>query len=198
MQTLRSATFEEFVRWYLEREQRKRGQEPSVEQRSWTSLLHEMRGAHAAKLRPWFEKARWSIVSLCTDAEAMSLVCVDSPETRRNRLVSGDGPDNRLARAVVTAAHESGYFDNLGVRRTNAVEGHYRQERIEEYRRSWPQLRGGERLTLCTLNASEKTENPGGTYYLHDGFGRLLPLLYAIVYECRTYSPIEAFLAEEV
>jgi hypothetical protein len=196
MERLRSASFEEYVRWYLERERRKRGQEPAPG-RSWSAMLHEMRASHGAKLRPWFERARWSLVALGMQAEAMSLVCVDSQETRRNQLVSGTALNNRLARTVVVAAHENGYFDNLGVRSTNAVEGHYRQERIEVYRRNWPQLRDRERLTLCTLNAGEQAENPEGSYYLHDGFGRLLPLLYLVVYESRAYTPIEAFLAED-
>ncbi len=50
---------------------------------------------------------------------------------------------------------------------------------------------------LCSLNAGERRENPHGTWYLHDGFGRLVPYLYGAIYEGREFSPIEALLAEE-
>jgi hypothetical protein len=197
MLLVRGSNFEEFIHWYLARERWKQKQEPDLSGRSWSSLHSEMRRLHPDKLRSWFERARWSIVSLEVIGEAMSLVLLDDNEVRRNGLVNGVGPDNRLARTVVAAAHDGGYFDNKEVASRNAVEGHYRQERIEAYRKSWPQLRGGERLAICDLNADEKAGNPGGTYYLHDGFGRLLPYLYAIIYEGRDYCPIEAFLAEE-
>jgi hypothetical protein len=197
MLLLRGSSFEEFIHWYLARESWKRKQELDLSGRSWRSLLSEMRRLHPDKLRSWFERARWSIVSLDAIGDAMSLVLLDDPEVRRNGLVSGAGPDNRLARAVVAAAHDTRYFDNKEVARRNAVEGHYRQERIEAYRKSWPQLSGGERLAICDLNADEKAGNPGGSYYLHDGFGRLLAYLYAITYEGHHYCPIEAFLAEE-
>jgi hypothetical protein len=197
MLLVRGSNLEEFVRWYLARERWKRKQDPDLSGRSWSSLYSEMRRIHPDKLRSWFERARWSIVSLEVIREAMSLVLLDNNEVRRNGLVKRDGPDNRLARAVVAAAHETGYFDNKEVANRNAVEGHYRQERIEVYRKSWPQLRGGERLAICDLNNDEKVGNPSGTYYLHDGFGRLLTYLYAVTYEGRDYCPIEAFLAEE-
>jgi hypothetical protein len=196
MRRVRASSFEEFVRWYLSKERIKRGQDPDLSGRPWDSLVKEMHRAQAGKLRPWFEDARWSIVSLDDISEAMRLVLVDNWEARQNRLIT-DGLDNRLARTIVTMARETGYYDNPEILRSNSVIAHFRQERITAFRRSWPDLRDGERLTICDLNAAEKAENPGGTYYLHDGFGRLLAYLYMIVFEGREYSPIEAFLVEE-
>ena len=197
MRRLRCASFEDYVRWYLRRERTKRRQQADLGERSWISLLNEMRGTHPDKLRTWFERAKWSIVLLEDPEEALSLVCVDGPDTRRNGLVTGMGVNHRIARAVVSAAREFVYFDNEVIRRTNAVEWHFRQDSLEAYRRNWPRFEGANRLVLCTLNEDERSENPAGNYYLHDGFGRLLPWLYAIVYEQREYAPIEAFLAEE-
>jgi hypothetical protein len=195
---VRRAGFEEFVRWYLARERQKKHQpESDLSGTSWDSVLAQMRRWHPGKLRPWFEGARWSIVSLDAVEDAMTVVCVDNRETRRRGLVTGSGIDNRLSRTVVAAAHDLGHFDNRDLEKSNAVEWHFRQRRIDAFRRKWPELRDGERLTICTLNAGEKRENPGGTYYLHDGFGRLLPFLYGILYEGRAYCPIEAFLADE-
>jgi hypothetical protein len=195
MRPVRSASFEEFVLWYLTRERQKRNQPVDLSGRSSASLLAEMRRSHPDKLRPWFEGGRWSIVSLEAIAEAMSLVCLDNWEIRRNRLVNGYG--NRLVRMVVAAARATVYFDNPDVIRRNSVEGHYRQQRIVAFRKSWPELRGDERLTICDLDAAEKAEHPDGTYYLHDGLGRLLAYLYAVLYEGREYRPIEVFLAEQ-
>jgi hypothetical protein len=196
MRRVRSSSFEEFIRWYLGKERLKRGQDPDLSGRSWDDLVREMRRAEAGKLRHWFEDARWSIVSLDDISEAMHLVLVDNWEARQNRLIR-EGLDNRLARTIVTMARETGYYDNPEILKSNSVIAHFRQERIAAFRKSWPELRDGERLTICDLNADEKAENPGGTYYLHDGFGRLLAYLYMIFFEGREYNPIEAFLAEE-
>lgn len=198
MRIIRDASFEEFVRWYLLRERRKRKLAPELPARTWERLLRDMRRSHPDKLRGWFDAARWSIVSLDGVLEAMNLVCLDNWETRRSRLVTGSSSDSRLARTLVAAARENGYFDNPCVLKSNAVEAHFRQGTIDAFRREWPQLHGGERLVVCELNAAEKAENPGGTYYLHDGLGRLLAYLYLVVYERRVYLPIEVFLCEEV
>jgi len=195
MRRIREATFEEFVHWYLTRERRKRNR-PKADARPTT--LAEMRRTHPDKLRPWFDRGRWSVVSLEALDEALGLVCVDGPETRRWRLVADSGPDNRLMRTVIAAACTTGYFEDLEVRRTNSVEAHFRHERIESYRRQWPSLREDERLVVCTVNSDERAANPGANYYLHDGFGRLLPYLYLVTYESRAWRPIEAYLAEEL
>lgn len=197
MQVIRPASFEEYVRWYLARERRKLGLPADTDGRTWHSLRSEMRRVHPDKLRPWFEDAHWSIVSLDAFADAASLICVDSPETRRYGLVAESGPDNRLMRTVVAEANDTGYFLDLDVCRSNSIELHFRQERIESYRRNWPELSNGERLSICTINGDERTSNPGGSYYLHDGFGRLLPYLYLIMFESAAWRPVEAFLAEE-
>jgi hypothetical protein len=198
MRIIRGASFEEFVRWYLAREGRKRKQNQDLTGRSWESLLAEMRHSEGGKLRPWFEGALWSIASFDTVAEAMSLVCVDNWQTRGSRLVTGVGSDNRLARTLVAAARETGYFDNHTLMKSNSVERHNRQERIDAFRRNWVPLQDDERLTVCDLNAAEKAESPGGTYYLHDGFGRLLAYLYLVVYEKQQYRPIEVFMCQEM
>jgi hypothetical protein len=197
MRIIRDASFEEFVHWYLLRERRKRKLAPELQGRAWERLLTEMRRSHPDKLRAWFDAARWSIASLGTVLEAMNLVCLDNWETRRSRLVTGVSSDSRLARTLVAAARENRYFDNPRVLKSNAVEAHFRQEHIDAFRREWPQLQGDERLVICELNADEKAENPGGTYYLHDGLGRLLAYLYLAVYERREYLPIEVFICEE-
>ena len=194
MRRLRGASFEEFVHWYLARERRKRDR---AEPEGRPVNVAEMRRAHRDKLRTWFDRGRWSVVSLDALDEALRLVGVDGPETRRCGLIADPGPDNRLMRNIVWAACVTGYFADFEVCRMNSVEAHFRNERIEKYRRQWPSLRDDERLVICTLNSEERAANPGGSYYLHDGFGRLLPYLYLVSYESRTWRPIEAFLAEE-
>src|SRR5215831_18328537 len=130
MRRIRASSFEEFVRWYLSKEQLKRGQDPDLSGRSWDSLLKEMRRTWPGKLRPWFEDARWSIVSLDDISEAMCLVLVDNWEQRQNNRLITDGPDNRLARTVVSVARETGFYDNPDILKSNSVMAHLRQERI--------------------------------------------------------------------
>jgi hypothetical protein len=190
LKILRDSSFEEFATWYLERERRKRGGPlPS-------DPIREMQRAHPAKLRRWFPRGHWRIAQLQEPADALSLVCLDNWETRRAFLVSGTGPDIRLAASLVGQARANYYFDNNTIMRTDSVESHYRQTPIEQFRAYWPILRGPERLTIIALNDDERAENPSGTYYLHDGLGRLLAYLYLVVFEGRDYHPIEVFLAE--
>lgn len=195
MRFIRSASFEEFVTFYLSRERRKGRLDPQLTGLSWDTLAAEMRRSHRGKLRPWFEHGRWSVVSLDGIEDAMSLVCLKDEAMKAAGLIDDSKPDGRLMRAVVAAAHKNSVFDN-NLPRSACIEG-FRVKRIEAYRRSWPELRGDDMLVLCTLNAAEKSESPGGSWYLHDGLGRLVPHLYATVYEGREYRPIEALLAEE-
>jgi hypothetical protein len=182
LQRSRAATFEEYVRWYLGRERRKGRPGADLNTASWEAIAAEMRDTHPGKLRAWFEGAEWSVVTLDEPQDALTLVCVDNTETRRNRLVIGSAPNNRLARNVILAAHTHQHFENEEVCRAAS-------------RRSQPPFEGNERLVLCSLNEDERRQNPDASYYLHDGFGRLLPWLYAVVYEGRPYQPAEAFLA---
>ena len=194
---MRDASFTEYVGWYLARERRKRQQEADAPARAWNAQLAEMQRLHPAKLRSWFPRACWTVVSLDAIGEAMSLVCLDNWETRGNRLVSGAGPDHRLAARLVVGARAAGYFDNPAVLGSDAVEGHFRQAHIGAFRVRWPDLAGGNRIVICDLNAGEKADNPSGSFYLHDGTGRLLAYLYLVAFEGRRYNPVEAFLATQ-
>jgi hypothetical protein len=153
--------------------------------------------SHPAKLRAWFERARWSIVLLDAVDEAMDLVCVDNWETRRNGLMTDGGADRRLARTLVARARATAYFDNAGIIASNAVEAHYRQDRICAYRYARPEFRGEDRVIICDLDAGERSESPKAKYYLNDGFGRMLSYLYLVAHEGLEYRPVEAMLAEE-
>jgi hypothetical protein len=198
MRVLRPASFDEYVRWYLSREKRKEGQADDHRGRSSDSLLAEMLEFHPGKLRPWFGGARWRIIMLETLSDAMHLVFLDSYEMRLVGLLSAAAPDARLGGSFVAAARNAGYFEERAGGRINPLDGQAHRQRAAQFRCSWPDLRNAERLALCSLNPAEKAENPGGTYYVNDGLGRLLPYLYLVVHEGYPFHPIEAILAEEV
>ncbi len=130
MRWIRGASFEEFTRHYLSRERRKRGLSPDLRARSPEDLALEMRRLHPAKLRLWFEDARWSLVLLESIEESMTVVCLDSPETRKAGLVNGWDSDNRIAASVVAAAHEVGLFDEAGAS-LSECNGEFRQKRAQ-------------------------------------------------------------------
>lgn len=196
MRFVRQSSFEEFIRHYLERERRKHRQNPDLSGVPMELLMAEMRETWPGKLRGWFERGRWSVVSMDTPGDAMTLVCLDNPAMRAAGLVDGAARDNRIARTVVARAHETGLFEDRGTTGGGLIEA-FRTKRTEAMRANWPPLRGGERLVLSSLNSGEKAENPSGSWYLHDGCGRLVAYLYAVAYENRPYAPIEALLAEE-
>lgn len=196
MRHVREASFKEYVAWYLARERRKRGQGPDPAQTPLDRQITHMQRSHPAKLRPWFERAQWSIVLLDTVHEVMDLVCVDNWETRRYGLMTADGADRRLARTLVARARATGYFDNVAVIASNAMEAHFRQDRICAYRTACPEFYGDERLMICELSAEEQLESPMAKYYLNDGFGRMLSYLYLVIHEGLEYRPVEAILAQ--
>ena len=125
-------------------------------------------------------------------------VFLDDALLRQKTLIKGDPPNARLARSCVAAAREIGYFEGTSCFTGQPPDRLSHGARIATMRRNWLELRDGERLVFCDLNKDERTENPGGTYYLQDGLGRLLPYLYLVVYEGYEFCPIEAFLADDV
>jgi hypothetical protein len=196
MRYIREANFQEYVAWYLARERRKRSRGPDPADMPWDRQFAQMQRAHPAKLRAWFQRARWSIVLLDRVDEVMDLVCVDNWETRRNGLMTADGTDRRLARTLVTRAHATAYFDNAAVIACNSVEAHYRQDRVRTYRHAHPEFCDEDRVMICDLDSGEQSESPRAKYYLNDGFGRMLSYLYLVAYEGLAYRPVEAMLAE--
>jgi hypothetical protein len=196
MRNLRRASFEEFVGWYLRRETRKGNRPPNSGMA--VELEAEMKRVHSGKLRPWFPRADWRVVELTELHEILSLVCVDGIETRRNELLGlPQEPNRRILIRAIENARRNQYFDNSNVARENPVEYSKRQRKIDEFRCEWPNLNGEERSVLCGLNSGELHENPAGTYYIDDGFGRLLAFGYLVLYEGRRFTPVEAFLALE-
>jgi hypothetical protein len=197
MRFLREASIEEFIRCYLSRERRKLGLENNLGEISDFALEREMRRFHANKLRGWFRFARWSMVEFDEPEELMTLICVDASFTRRDRLMAGKAPDFRIMGRVVAAALEVGHFAELEEASRISLEAYFKHERMERFRRGLPLLKDAERIALCTPNEEERTQNPSGTWYLHDGFGRLLPWLYLVSLEGYAFTPVQAFLIED-
>ena len=161
------------------------------------ALEQEMRKFHANKLRGWFRFARWSLVEFDEPEELTTLICVDASFTRKDRLMTGKAPDFRIMGRVVAAALEVGHFAELEEASRHSLEAYFKHERMERFRQELPRLRDGERIALCTPNNDERTQNPSGTWYLHDGFGRLLPWLYLVRLEGHAFTAVEAFLIED-
>ena len=196
MHFLRESSFDEFVRHYLERERRKHRLPANLSSTPRRLLLAEMQRDWPGKLRPWFPDARWSLISLDTIDDVMTLICLDDAPMRQIGLSNGATPDNRITRAVVHAAREHGLFDQSRPTALKCVIG-FRNKRAELQAAGWPKLSGVEKLVLCSPNAGERSENPSASWYLHDGLGRLTAYLYAVIYEGVAFSAVEALLAED-
>lgn len=199
MRRVREADFDDYVEWYLRREERKgtlnhKFGVPTTPQ----DRLSLMKTRHRGKLRPWFPEARWSVVELgrCEDIER--LICLDSRWTRNTGLTRSTAqPNYRLLRQYVLNAREINYFGTVHALEIDREEYKKRQCKLRAFRREWPQFRDDERLVICTPEVSEIGRNLEGTYYLHDGIGRLLPYLYMIYFEGQDFGPVEAFLSEQ-
>jgi len=150
------------------------------------------------KLRSWFDTAKWHIVELENHKEIGSLIGLDSPWTKNARLLDDNNlPDYRLLAVMIENAKRNNYFglqDELGI---NSDEYERRQKYFRRFQQSWRRLKNEDRVALITTCHSERNGNPTGTYYIHDGMGRLLAYLYMVEYGGRRFFPVEAFLAEE-
>ena len=199
MRIVRPSSYDEYVCWYLRREARKRRMPMDPESsRTTEGMREEMKQKHTGKLRHWFETGSWHIVELDNKEELFDLVCLDSPWTRGAELLDDDREANyRILKVVVKNARQKGYYCSSA-----SLDDEERQKRmkyLEEYRCAGRVcLRDDDRIVLRTLNHDERTKNPSGTYYLHDGLGRLLAYSYLLTYKGFAYCPVEAFLAEPV
>ena len=189
MKILGSTCFDDFVAWYLQREQAK-GRLPSVpttpdERRAL------MESTHAGKLWPGCPAWSWSLVELDA-ADLPDLLILDCDWTRDESLVR-EGVVRTLDNAV-THALDSGYFINETEQRARH-QAYYR-----EYVKSSPSGQTLGTLVIRTLLYDEVscTVMAGRSdisYYLHDGFGRLLPYLALSRLQQVKAIKLKAFLA---
>jgi hypothetical protein len=59
-----------------------------------------------------------------------------------------------------------------------------------------PELKGENRIAICSAEPSETTSNPSADYYLLDGAGRCLPYMMLVKQNKLGFAPIESFLAK--
>ncbi len=200
MRIVRPSSFDEYVNWYLRREATKRKLPPTIHTTIATKRK-EMEEKHGkGKLRKWFELGRWHIVELETPNEEIeNLVCLDSQWTRDCKLLNPNGTlDYRLLKVLVKNAKETNYFD-LAAHSEWKDNREYQKhlQYLKDFRDGDLILKEENRIVLCSLDNNERSKNPSGTYYLHDGIGRLVPYLYTILNEAKPFVPVEAFVVEE-
>jgi len=172
MKFLRTATYSEYVTWYLEREAWKTGGAYDVP-RSIAAQHELMIAEHSGKVRDWFIRGEWYLVEMDGGEELGNLIFLDDSQTRSEGLINGWGQlDYRIVSRVVSNALQSDYLlrhtENAVARYYNAIlEG---KLRLEEQHR----------LVLCDPDASEQGTNPSARFYLHDGAARGLAYMLAL------------------
>jgi hypothetical protein len=199
VKTIRHASYDEFVTWYLRREYTKRGYAiPDLgniaEQRQ------TMQRNHDGKLRSWFPRGTWSLAEIQSENELLTLICLAGRWPRNSGLLTSEQLNNRtLLRQFIVNANEVNYFAEAG-RPTLCSENMEKRRLYVSRLRTDTAIRfnGADRIVLCSPCADEKRRNPVGSFYLHDGLGRMLAYAYLISRSEIPFSPIEAFLAEEV
>lgn len=140
-------------------------------------------------MRDWFDAStRWQLVEVEVAEELVDLVFLESHWTKEERLVIPDGPNYRLLGRVAMNAMASEYLA-----RPSALRHKDYYDRIAA---GTLQLRGEERLAICSAEPGEIATNPAARYYLLDGVGRCLPYVILLKEQRLQHAPIEAFLAE--
>jgi len=192
MEHISGSSFDEFAKWYLDREVRK-GCEVS------TPLTPEERFArmqekHEGKMRPWFPDCTWSIVNMTSLDEFLNLMILDVDWTKRENLVVRGEP--RTLRITSERALKLNYF----VEETQDREKH--QNYYKDISEGNFAFRGADRFVVRSLQDNEEKERRRlglhhVSYYLHDGFGRALPYAALILQGHLEFAPVESFLAEE-
>lgn len=189
MKTLRAVSFDDFVEWYLRRENTKGNIRSVPETRFERRIL--MEATQHGKLWPGCASWPWSLVEVAPSELSNLLILAD--DWTRDELLVRKGVVRTLGNTV-THALDSGYFTDLTDRRTRH-HGYY-----HTFEHTSPSTSEIGRLVLRTLHENERSEVDAGhasgiCYYLHDGFGRLLPYLTLLQQKQVEPVVIEAFLA---
>ena len=187
MEEISSSTFDDFAKWYLDREMYEKQGSPTPS--APEGRLLAMREHHSGKMQPWFTtRAQWRIYRLTSHEELKALMILASDWTRREHLIPEGKP--RLLGNVSLGPE---YFTPD------------RDPRNYYHRLQSGQifLNGPNRFVLRTLNGSEREELAPfrvrtARFYLHDGLGRALAYITLIQRGVLSFSPVEAFVAEEM
>ncbi len=151
MQEIRKSNVDEYVEWYLLREQRKHPSlaVPGTPPERWEIMQKKNQG----KLRDWFkDNARWSValIDKCEDFE--NLIFFDADWTKKEGLVIDGSQNFRLLGKVADRAIASSYLWNTTDMRHLA---YYIALRKCHFR-----LDGTSRIVICSANKDEKRNNP--------------------------------------
>jgi hypothetical protein len=189
MRFIRQSSYDEFVEWYLRREQRKGtiAEVPALAEKR-VQLFERPPVDKIGDLLWLFRAADWYVISLDSREEFDRLVYLDVEWTRSKGLIDpAHGKNFRLLRQVARNALHKHYLEKPDA-----------SKHREYYEKFGAGLRlcGDDRLTLRTMRPVEHDMNPAGIRYLHDGAGRGLPYMLRVL-EGMPYEPVEAFVAEE-
>lgn len=187
MRIVRGSSLEEYASWYLEREARKGDSRAIPADPSHKVQL--MRERHAGKMRDWFDAiTRWHLVEVEGAEEISNLVFLESSWTKEEGLVIPEGPNYRLLGRVAAKAMACGYLTRPSAQK--------HKDYYDRIAAGTLQLRGADRIAVCSAEAGEIAANPAARYYLLDGVGRCLPYMILLKEQKLQHTPIEALLAE--
>ena len=114
MNRIRRSSYNEFVKWYLEREKREKS-EDNPGRIPWSARNRRklMWRRHSGKLEDWFQRADWGIVLITQDEFERSMI-LQGPWTETDGLVDplSNGLNYRLLRNVAHIAMRMKYLEN--------------------------------------------------------------------------------------
>ena len=173
---------DKFKIWYMNREYKKREIENVPDE---NELFDEFKRDHSSgKGLSQFYPCRWDIVVL-TQEEFGNLIHLKSRWTDQDGLTR-DGGSRRLIE-VTRRSESTDYWDNPHPKH---------QDYYEQFKTGSLHLSGINRVVVRNATISEKTNDPDAQFYLHDGTGRGLAYMRAILRNEIKFQSAEAIYAD--
>lgn len=201
MKIIKNLTFEEYIYWYLQREfstKRNRNADNPKNFKTIEEMKTYMFDHHGGKIREWFPFAKFFLVEIANLEYLDTFVCLHSRDLWAQELIpeeTQNKEDFRILGTVIQNLKNKNYF------RESCDDYEKRHKYFNQYKELpiLPPLRDNHKIVLCSLNNSEKKQNPSASYYLHDGLGRLLTYRYLNKFNNKSIPlPIEAIVIEKI
>ncbi len=221
MYKLHDSHFDDFARWYLEREHLQKGRR-SVPQTA-SARRWRMRLLHFGKIQPWFSGgARWSVQRLADVSELEQLLLTKIRWLSTLKVVPAGRPRllgeaARRASALIYRRFDVRDREKLG-RQADVIKALGLENVLEAQSRfglirnlsyfdrhvaGSLRLTGADRIVLRTPTRHEREEMArqrisADRLCLHDGHGRLLSYVAAVQMGLVPFQHVDAFVAEEL
>ena len=197
MKYIRKSSWEEYVKWYLHREQWKKAARESVDlEVPETPAEQKDKVKQLEKFHDWFDDGRavWAIVELSQDEFERLIPAYQCFSHRRLAKRWLKRKNTGLLKEMAELARRKNYI----YWPNSEVQQH--KDYYEQFKLGRMHLTGEHRIVICTADRASGKEadpaiNPDSFYHLEDGWGRSLPYQILLLEGKISFGKVEAFCA---